>query len=384
MAFLASTQFLVAAMQFSPLGVLPIAACGLWLIVRREHRVWLRDPVAWLAIAIGVIEIVPIVRGALAVVDRGTTQPSAYFNAFGTRLYTFVRTTLGGLGGEATVRHFTGNTLPVAVEAIVLACVVGLIALCAVVSARDRSGAKGELEPPALALHEFRWFSLFYLGLAAAGLPLILAPARTWNLAAVNSERYVFALIAPFAMVLGALANDESARRRLPAIAFVVYLAIGPSVRMAREFVAGGTRDRGDYLLTGGGGHRGWKVARERIATPWLIEREVARVAAGTPATILVADYAFHPLHFASAETPYPTVDVFKFGMPTSPGRRFFFVLWSPGLLAPEFSPRDVVDANARLWRSLRSEAFTQSQRVRRFEQPNGLPLFEVWTAIQP
>jgi hypothetical protein len=112
------------------------------------------------------------------------------------------------------------------------------------------------------------------------------------------------------------------------------------------------------------------------------VQHEVDAVMHGQPATILVTDYAFHPLHFVNAETAYPTVDVTKFPPQSRPGERFFFVLWDDALFAPGYEPQRDVRWNREL-RARMNRDYGEVRLVRRFVQPNGSPLFEVWTGTE-
>src|SRR5207249_4999463 len=51
--------------------------------------------------------------GAVRVYDG---RPRHYFTELPLRVYVYLRTTLGGLDGEATLRHFTGTQWPLPVE----------------------------------------------------------------------------------------------------------------------------------------------------------------------------------------------------------------------------------------------------------------------------
>jgi hypothetical protein len=371
-ALFGAAQLLFAGLHFTPLAAIPLVAAGLWVLARARYRAVLERPATWVALGVGALHALPVVQGALAVAERGATRPSRHLNFLAERLLTYGWTVAGGLGGEATVRHFVARAFPRAGEIAVMGAVVALVG-----AAAWQSG-KSATEP---AARELRAFALAYLALALVGMPLLLAPARPWNLPAVDAERYVFAVLAPFALVLGALA-EKGTRAWAAALGFAGYLLVSPTARVAYGLLAGGGMDHGYYLLRGGGGFRGWKSAQERVALPWLIQREVDRVARRQPATILVADYAFHTLHFANAETPYPTVDVAKFPVPSRPGTRFFFVLWSEGIFAPGFDPAQVVDWNARLRARMLAE-FREVRRLRAFVQPGGAPLCEVWTGVQ-
>ncbi len=374
--YVLAAQLLFVGMHFSPLCVAAIAACGLWLIVQRDRRVLLREPALWIALALGAVHAVPVVRGAFSVAARGSTRPDSQFDHLATRLYTYGRTIFGGLAGEATVRHFVGQALPVFIDVALAAAMLAMIATVV-----TRTFARGWHGTPASAATELRGFAALYLCTALVVTPVILAPARPWQLRAIDTERYLFALLGPFALLLGALAESPRRAVRLAAVALAAYFAV-PTGRIAWGLARGGGPDRGIYVLDGGGAYRGWRTPRELVAVPWLIQREVDQVMHGRTATILLTDYAFHTIHFVNAETAYPTVDVTKFPPANRPGERFFFVLWDDALFAAGFQPAREVRANRalreRMWRE-----FDRVERLHRYVQPNGYPLFDVYTAIQ-
>jgi len=382
-----SAQVMFIGMHFSPLALLPVGACGVWLLAQRDGRRQLTRPWVWLAFALGSIHAVPIVRGIFEVAARGNTRPNYQFTHFAMRLNVYFRTVFGGLGGEATVRHFTGTEYPLVVEWLVaIAClsVLGLAIARARVASRETAVPNPAATPDVtrdVSATLYR-FGLLYALVALIGAPVLLAPARPWNLPAIDAERYLFAVLAPFAIVLAGLAEDRARRVRWLAIAFVAYTII-PTVRIAHGLFAGGAADRGIYTLRGGGAYRGWRAPREHTAVAWLIRHEVLSHARGQAATILVADYAFHPIHFVNALSGVPTTDVTKFPAPRRPGGHFYFVLWSEGLFAPEFHPTREAEANRALRRRMHQD-FEHVQLLRRFAQPNGWPLFEIWTGVQP
>ncbi len=363
-----AAQVLAVGVHFSPLALLPMTAAVLWVARPSVFRT-VRPASLALAAGLGALHLVPVAIGAAGVARRGTTRPSYYFNHLGERVHTYLRTVLGGLGGEATVRHFTGEVLALPLELLVMAGVVAV--LVAAWPRRD--------DPVGAPRSELARFAALHLAVAFVGLPLVLAPARPWNLPAIDAERYLFAVLAPATLCVGALA--ERARGRWMVFATVLYLALGPTRRIATGLLLGGAPDRGFYLLEGGGGYRGWKVPRERLAAPVIIRGEVARVARGGPATIVVGDYAFHPLHFANADGGYPTVDATKFPLTVRPGGLYVFVVYSPGLFAPGFRPVDWVRWNQSIIDRMRSVDFMDQRRLRRVVQANGAPFFELWAA---
>lgn len=365
-----SAQALSVAMHFSPLALIPLGAAALWLVTSPARRELVKKPSTWFALVAGALHVVPMLVAGVQVAHTADGRPRYYFTEFPRRLWVFARTLLGGLGGESTLRHFTGTQWSLPFELLVIAGV------CVTLLAAWRSsGVKHESAG-------LRSFSLLYFALAFVGLPVILAPARPWNLPAIDAERYVFVVLAPFALALGALAERRDRSRWLAFFA-VAWLVVMPLRRGVMYFLTGGGPDRGFYTLAGGGGYRGWKVAREREALPALIRREVDRVREGRPATIVVSDYAFHPLHFVNADGGSPTVDIAKFPLPERPGEVHVFVVWADGMFAPGFTPRDWITVHQRLVTLMRSDAFTGLRRVRAFAQPDGTPLIELWAAMR-
>jgi hypothetical protein len=363
---LLAAQLLGAGLHFSPLAILPIAACALHSFGTERPRGW-----SLAAAATSLAHVAPMVVAAATAARGNPGRPRHFFTELPRRLYVFGRAVLGSLDGEATLRHFTGTQLSLVPELLLAGATVALLAVA--------------LAPPASAPSPSRALARmarFQLAAALLGLPLLLAPARPWNLPAIDAERYGFIVVAPFALALGALAERVNTARHLAAVALVVT-ALLPTARGVWFFARGGSPDRGFYTLAGGGGYRGWKVAREHVALPTLIRGEVERARGARPATLVVADYAFHPLHFVNAAGGSPTVDLMKFPLPERPGELHVFLRWSDGLFAPGFTPRDWIDGNERLTALLHSATFVGQRRLRVFVQPDGSPLCELWVATR-
>jgi hypothetical protein len=361
---LLASQLLGASMHFSPLGVIPIVAVfvEVWRTAA-HHAPAHRWPWRVLAAVSGALHVVPMLIAAFGVVRLHDTHTRHYFSAFACRVYVYLRSTLGALDGEATLRHFTGTEATLMGElSLAAAAVVVIVATLRGTSPLAR-------------------YARTHLALAFVGLPLVLAPARPWNLPAIDAERYGFVVLAPFALCLGALA-ERSRRARIVVAGALLLFAATPTARLGEYFVHRGSPDRGFYTLAGGGGYRGWKITREPVALPVLLRREVDRVRGSEPAQIVVADYAFHPLHFVNAEGGSPTTDILKFSLTPRPGVLHAFVLWSDGLFAPGFAPRDSIDGNAQLGALMRSSRFRALRRGRVFTQPDGSPLCELWFAV--
>ena len=365
-ALLATSLLLGLGAHFSPLALLPaVAAAGVWLTARPRRSG--RDT-ALLALPAAAL-VTPPFFGALGVRSATNHHAAAeYFTAFPERLHTFVRATLGGASGESTLRHFTAVRTPSPIEALVALGVVALLALALTAPADD--SPRGALS---------RWLR-WHLPVALVGTPLLLAPARTWNLPAVDADRYLFTLVAPLALALGLLAESPSRGRRLAVVAALSLLS-AQTLRWANDLLRGGGRDRGAWLLADGGAYRGWRTPRERVALPVLIRREVDRLRGRERALVVVSDYAFHPQHFADAAGGARVVDVAKFPLPERAGWLHVFVRWSPGLFVEGYAPREWVDRDRALGALMRRDDFTGLHRERVFVQPDGSPLCELWVA---
>lgn len=377
LGLLLSGQVLFLGLHFSPLQFLPIGACGLWVLLYERRA--LARPWLWLSLGASSVHAWMVLRGIFSVAAAGATRPNHQFTNLASRLHVYARTVLGSFVGEAQVRHFTGHHAPLPLELLLLfAALVPLLFAMRLA----RTAPEAALPGVRLTPRELARFGLLWLAVGLVGMPVLLAPARPWQLPAIDADRYLFILLVPFAFLLGALAEGGLRRERVAAWLFALYLFV-PTARIGGSFLWGGGQDRGIYTLQGGGGYRGWRTPRELRPAATLLREEALRVAAGEPATILVTDYAFHPLHFVNAERGFPTVDVFKFPAPDRPGGRFFFVLWSEGLFAPGYHPRRDVDWSNTLRARMHAQ-FEQVSLVRRFVQPDGTPLFELWTGRQP
>lgn len=365
---LVAAQCLALGVHFSPLALLPLAAAALF-VVTSAHRALLRRPATWAAVALASLHLAPVLYGAAGVVAQRELSPLRWFVNLGARLHVFALTVGGGWTGEATLRHFTGETLPRPAE---WALALALLGLC-LYALRPA--------PREPAAHDLVRFARIHLAVALVGLPLLLAPARPWNLPAIDAERYLFATLAPFVLAAAALADDRSSPSRALPFALALYLACVPTLRAARFFLSGGSPDAGFWVLAGGGGYRGWKPPRERSALADIVRAEVDRARGSRPATVVVSDYALHPVHFALRGGAAVGHDISKAPLPTRPGQLHLFVTWSDGLLGPTFGPPEEILHHRELRALMRSPAFTDLRRVRVVTQPDGSPLAELWSA---
>ncbi|MEZ4394584.1 MAG: glycosyltransferase family 39 protein [Polyangiales bacterium] len=357
---------LAAGLHFSPLALLTAVSCAGWMLSTPAARAQARAAGPWLALASAGLVASPVVLGAIAVAREGSTRPRHLFTVFGERLGVYLRTLLGAISGESTLRHFVAPRPSLAWE---LAAAAGVVAV--VVAACWPRRDDDEVTRSLASLT--RWGAMTSM----LGTAVLLAPARTWNLPGIDAERYGFAVLAPFAL---ALATAASRRRGGPGAWLLCALAlVGPTRATLSSLRAGSGRDEGVWTLRGGGGYRGWKTSASAEAIATRIARDVDALRAGGPATIVVADYAFHTLPFATGDAPVETVDVAKRELPRAPGRPHLFVRWSDGLLAPRV--RDARRANDALTALMRSARFTSLRLVRRLPQRDGAALLELWSA---
>ncbi len=121
------------------------------------------------------------------------------------------------------------------------------------------------------------------------------------------------------------------------------------------------------------------------MALVYLIRDEIDRLRRGGPAHLVFADYTWNPIHMVRAmgRWRWGVTDVSKGPLPERIGVPHLFVVWSDGAFAPTYTPRSVVDDNARLRAMMRSSAFADLRRVRVFTQPDGTPLCELWAATR-
>ncbi len=216
-------------------------------------------------------------------------------------------------------------------------------------------------------------------------LPLVLARGRAWHLPTIDAERYGFVLVAPFALLLGSLA--QSRRRAESALAFAALacvLALG-TAPLAYGSLALGGPDRGLDVRDDGGAYRGHRASIER-GEP-LAEQVVAAVRAhalGSPALLVYRDYAFHPVGLAMYRDDPAGVLRRARAVPAQlrEGERVYALAWAPEAFAPEYAPRAFVEANDALRAMVR--ASPGAAMVRAWRQPDRAPLLELWLVSSP
>lgn len=364
-------QLLGLGLHGSPFALIPVGAVALWALLDRPARARFASlgvPGALLAFAGVLPHALLVARGALEVAARGTTRPRHVFTALPQRLHTYLRTVLGSVDGEATARHFAGVSLSPVAELLAALVAFGLVVYAL--------GALRPARPSPSPERSLRTLAGAWLACALAGVPVLLLPVRQWNLPAVDAERYGFCFVAPAAFALAALACD--ARRTYARLALPLALAcLAPTLRTARALYAGTAGpDRGAWLLLDGGAYRGWRTPRERRPFAELVRDELSRErrTPGEAVELLVADYAWHTLHFALRPHGIYPVDVTKIAYAHSPGARVFYLLFCREAFAPGYTPANEPAANEALRARMRAPRL-----VRRFDNPRGDCLAELY-----
>lgn len=213
---------------------------------------------------------------------------------------------------------------------------------------------------------------------ALAGVPLLLLPVRQWNFPAVDAERYGFYFVAPAAFALAALAAD--ARRSCARLALLLALAcLAPTLHTTHALFTGPSGpDRGARLLLDGGAYRGWRTPRENQPFASLVRDELLRErrAPDEAVELLVAEYAWHTLHFALRPHRIYPVDVTKTAYTHAPGARVFYLLFCREVFAPGYTPANEPEANEALRARMRAPRL-----VRRRDDSRGNCLTERYEA---
>jgi hypothetical protein len=380
--------------DFSPLTLAAPVACGVYALARR-HRWILRRWPTYAAVALGVLHAWPVVRSALGVARRTAVEP--YANVFfWRRVGTHVHMVLTGLGGEATLRHFTNVALSPGLALIVAVPVLGFALAALSHRARESSPLAG--------------FGLVLLVSGAVLTPLILAPARDWDLPATHMDRYLFSLLPGFALCVAAVSAIPGRAAVAAAACWLAWLAVSDA-RMGGAFLLRDGVDQGEGVFDGGGGYRGWLVSDRPQAVAYQVRDEILQRVGPGGAALLVADRTFIPLTFVMDGTGIPVHDVGRTGIPPHPTDRYFILLWPDEVLSlgsPPIAPESYSTTDRGLRRAQRlrdryrvvSESYVNTNRelrwrmerrfgerkqlVRVFRQRGGGPLLELWMAEGP
>jgi hypothetical protein len=335
-------QLVGVGVHFSPLALIPLGLAALWAWRARWRTAG--------AAALGLAHLGAVLPGVLAVPAHARVGGSTALlpGAFGA-----ARMITGQLSGVATLRHVAGASR--AAEVLGAAVVVG------VVIAASRARASGAVRG-----------ALGYLAAAALALPVMLVPARAWSMPTVDAERYGFAVLGPFVLLVGALAG--LGRRGLAvAAAAVVGCALVPDARMLLHARRAGPVDLGLSVADGGGRYRGWQRPQGGGALVDLAFEATRRDAAGAPAVIRYDDYGFHAIRLRTLRQPAARVRHAFGESPSRPGERVYHLLWRAEVFAPAFAPWGLAQSQRDAWRRHRS-----LRRVAAWRAMNGDALCEL------
>jgi hypothetical protein len=371
-----AAQVLVFALHFTPFGLIPFVACALWSLGSPEGRRSLATPGPWLALVGAVLHAIPVALDAFSVASQA--RPAARFVDFDRRWRNFVRSLVDGWSGEQTLRDYVGDNayMPLGLtptRAAVLS-VFGLALWFALRRERPTDAARSS------SADAVRRFAPMYLLVSLVCFPLVLAPARDWWLATIDSERYFFVLLAPGALLTASVALRSPRVGAALSTALLVYFALGPNLRAARYFARGGGPDHGYFSAHRGGGYRGYKVLPgPRSMTQALYEvcRDAAR---GERMTIAFNDYAFHPVRVLIRVKPDHHLDSVYIRDASLPqGRLLCVAVWPTAMFTPGHIPGSAVQQNDWM-RDYALRRMDQPQRIAAWTQPNGFALLEVYT----
>ncbi len=360
-----AAQLVALGLHVSPLAVIAPLSFALWSLADPARRRALVSRDMFIAAALAVPTVLPVLTGVLSVATRGTTRPSAQFDHLSERAVTYLRTVLGGIAGTSTVRDFAGLDLSAIAELAVI-----LVVVAALLAARPR---RDETDSPARDLASLSWV---HLGVSLVGLPLILAPVRQWHLPSVDAERYLFVVLAP-AITLVATTAERSRRKGIAWFAVAALLI--PTLSIGRELVAGGSPDRGVYTAQGGGAGRRWKSLDTRVPVVRAILDEADALAPDHRAVVVIADYVFFPIHFENTRRRHSVVDASVAPVPERSDRPYLFVRWDDSVFWRGFEPRSMIDDNRRIDALMRDARFEAPRLVRTLRTPDGAPLIHLY-----
>ncbi len=355
-----AVQLLGLSLQFSPLAAAFALACAA-LCVTRERRWVFRHPATWVSVVVAAVFAANIVRGAAHVARAMPAR--VQFDHIGTRVLNFAHSIVTGVAGEATVRHFSSAAVP---WPLTLAFVLPVAAL---VVFAIREARETRRVSPGLVLS----------GVALLAMPFILARGRDWQLARIDTDRYVFILLPGISLVAGELAASSNRLRQWSAWMFVVLVALG-SARAIGSLALGGGPDRGVRTAANGGGYRGWRVIAGRTSVPESL-RDAMLGVSPRGGMLHYADWSFHTVHLLfegmGGLRAWPT------GLGPAPApsaATHYFVMWAPGVFADGFEPASSVRDNDEL-RAWMHARFHSPRIVQTLALPNGRPWIELWRA---
>jgi len=366
-------QVLVLGLHFSPFSLVALSSCALWTLAAKDGRRALRTPGPWLALAGVLFHALPILVDVRTVV--GQARPSPRLVDFGARAQNLVRSMIDGFSGEQTLRDYVGDNAYMTLGPSPTRMAV-LVVLGAALWLALHRGDDGQASPSAVAL---RRFAPLYFFLSLLLLPLVLAPARDWWLATIDSERYFFTLLAPAALLVGSMLVRAPRGGAVLAAALCAYFALGPNRRAAQYFWHGGGPDHGYFSAHRGGGYRGYKVLAGPSSVTTAIYRACRDEARGEPMSIAFNDYAFHPIRVLIRVKPDHNLNsVYLRDASLARGRLLCVPLWPEVMFTNGHIPGFAVQQN-RWTRDYVTRRMDGSRRIAAWSQPNGFPLVEVY-----
>lgn len=368
-------QVLVSGLHFSPFSLIALVSCALYALVSRDGRQALRTPGPWLALLGVFLHALPIASDVRTVVNQA--RPSPRFADFSRRAQNLVRSIIDGFSGEQTLRDYVGDNAYMTLglsptRVIAVAVLLGALVLALYRARREDPAAS----PSANAL---RRFAPLYFVCSLVLLPLILAPARDWWLATIDSERYLFVLLAPAALLVGSTLVRAPRAGAVLAAALCAYFAFGPNRRAAQYFWNGGGPDHGYFSAHRGGGYRGYKVLAGPRSLTTAIYRACRDESRGEPMSIAFNDYAFHPIRVLIRVKPDHNLNsVYLRDTALERGRRLCIPVWPEVMFTNGHIPGFAVQQN-RWTRDYVLRRMDDSRRIAAWSQPNGFPLVEVY-----
>jgi hypothetical protein len=375
LALVLAGQALAAILHFTPFAAIPLISCALWTLSSDDGRRSLRTPGPWLALVGVLSHALPIVLDVRTVLDQA--RPSPRFRNFDERWRNFVRSILDGYSGEQTLRDYVGDNAAMSLGLTSSRLAVVLVlggALWIILGRRDRHAQ----DERGLRASVLRFVPRYWL-VALLCFPWVLAPARDWWLATIDSERYFFVLLAPGALLVAATTLCAPRRCAVMIAALCVYFVLGPNLRAARYFWQGGGPDHGYFSAHRGGGYRGYKVLPGPRSVTVAIHEACRDASRGEPMTIAFNDYAFHPVRVLIRAKPDHHLNSVYLRQATLPrGRLLCVPVWPEAMFEAGHIPGFAVQEN-RWTRDYVLRRMEQSRRIAAWTQPNGFPLVELY-----
>jgi hypothetical protein len=368
-----STQLLVLAFCGSPLAGLWAVGAGIVLLIHRDRRALLLSPGPAVALVLALVEVVPIVRGALKVAAAHGATWTGVTSYVGERTWNYLTAIADGLDGMATIQHFAwGRCASPAPSTVIFAAT--RLATCALLALAIHSCVRRT----ARSADPWGLRGAIMFGVAIVGTPVLLAPARDWGLGTIDTDRYAFAWSLPAALIVGALAEVAPRRGRLvPAI--VSTWIVGPGSALWTLWQVNASIDCG-VARADGGAWRGVQVAEGPRSIPeWLADATVRASPDGSLPLVVDDFFGLRAVEISLRARGAKNAVVFPKhgdgGEPLLPEGPFLVAMWPPSRFAPGMHWGNDV-ANTRLRASMPGR---ETKLVAAAKQPGGAPLLELW-----